>query len=65
MQRRKKVINAQGKNSPQKLTQSGFDEDFKVAILSLSKLKENIYKELEEDMFKELKTYGNIEIISK
>ena len=38
------------------------DKDFKVGILNLLKLKENIYKELEENTFK---AFENTEIIIK
>lgn len=38
------------------------DKDFKVGILNLLKLKENIYEELEENT---LKAFENMEIIIK
>ena len=38
------------------------DKDFKVAILNLLKLKENVYEELQENTFK---AFENMKIINK
>lgn len=63
MLRNKKVTNAQEKKVNRNWLEVNLeDKDFKVAILNLLKLKENVYKELQENTFK---AFENMKIINK
>ena len=63
MLRNKKVNNAQEKKVNRNWLEVNLeDKDFKVAILNLLKLKENVYEELQENTFK---AFENMKIINK
>lgn len=63
MLRNKKVTNAQEKKVNRNWLEVNLeDKDFKVAILNLLKLKENVYEELQENTFK---AFENMKIINK
>ena len=63
MLRNKKVTNAQEKKVNRNWLEVNLeDKDFKVAILNLLKLKENVYEELQENTFK---AFENMNIINK